>query len=48
MLTKPDIDWLKSEFLPELADAVEEKLRSKLDTLSKKLDILENKSPIAN
>lgn len=38
MLTKPDIDWLKDEFLPALADAVEKRLHTKLDDIGKKLD----------
>ncbi|MBI3577391.1 hypothetical protein HY086_05125 [Candidatus Gottesmanbacteria bacterium] len=37
-LTYPDIQWLKSEFLPALADEVEKRLRDKLDEISKKLD----------
>lgn len=38
MLTKVDIDWLKSEFLPNLAEAVEHRLKKKLDDISTKLD----------
>lgn len=38
LLTKPDIDWLKDEFLPNLADAVEKRLKKKLDDISTKLD----------
>lgn len=38
MLTKADIDWLKAEFLPGLADAVEKRLGSKLDAVNTKLD----------
>ncbi|MBI3577272.1 hypothetical protein HY086_04505 [Candidatus Gottesmanbacteria bacterium] len=32
-LTKPDIDWLKNEFLPDLAKAVEQRLKDKLDKI---------------
>ena len=38
MLTKADIDWLKSEFLPDLAEAVERRLKNKLDDIGTKLD----------
>lgn len=38
MLTKGDIDWLKVEFLPSLADAVKQKLSKQLDGISTKLD----------
>jgi len=38
MLTKVDIDWLKSELVPALADAVQKKLEKKLDDISTKLD----------
>ncbi len=38
MLTKPDVDWLKSEFLPELAEAVKKGLADKLDSIDTKLD----------
>lgn len=38
MLTKADIDWLKSEFLPDLAEAVEHRLKNKLDDIGTKLD----------
>lgn len=38
MLTKADIDWLKSEFVPALADAVQKRLEKKLNDLSTKLD----------
>ena len=38
MLTKADIDWLKSEFLPSLAKAVQDGLSKKLDNISTKLD----------
>ncbi|MDO8451299.1 MAG: hypothetical protein Q7S76_00335 [bacterium] len=40
MLTKVDIDWLKSEFLPSLADAVKDKLSGQLDSISTNLDKL--------
>jgi uncharacterized membrane protein YheB (UPF0754 family) len=39
MLTKADIDWLKSELVPALADAVQKKLEKKLDNISTKLAI---------
>ncbi len=32
-LSKSDIDWLKSEFLPDLAEAVEHRLKDKLDKI---------------
>lgn len=38
MLTKSDIDWLKSDLVPTLADAVQKKLEKKLDDISTKLD----------
>lgn len=38
MLTKVDIDWLKSELVPALADAVQKKLEKKLNDISTKLD----------
>ena len=38
MLTKADIDWLTSELVPALADAVQKKLERKLDDISTKLD----------
>lgn len=38
MLTKADIDWLKSELVPALADAVQKKLEKKLDDINTKLD----------
>lgn len=38
MLTKTDIDWLKSEFVPTLVDAVQKKLEKKLNDISTKLD----------
>jgi hypothetical protein len=38
MLTKVDIDWIKSELVPTLADAVQKKLEKKLDDISTKLD----------
>jgi len=38
MLTKADIDWLKSELVPALADAVQKKIEKKLDDISMKLD----------
>ena len=38
MLTKADIDWLKSEFIPALAGAVQKGLEKKLDDISTKLD----------
>lgn len=38
MLTKADIDWLKDEFLPSLAEAVENRLKKKLDDINTKLD----------
>jgi hypothetical protein len=38
MLTKADIDWLKSELVPALAEAVQKKLEKKLDEISTKLD----------
>lgn len=31
MLTKTDIDWLKSELVPALADEVQKRLEKKLD-----------------
>lgn len=40
MLTKADIEWLKEEFLPSLAEAVEKRLQSKLDTIKTTLDKL--------
>ena len=38
MLTKADIDGLKSELVPALADAVQKKIEKKLDEISTKLD----------
>ena len=38
MLTKVDIDWLKSEFVPALADAVQKRLERKLNDINTKLD----------
>lgn len=38
MLTKGDIDWLKSEFIPSVADAVQKRIEQKLDDVSTKLD----------
>lgn len=38
MLTKADIDWLKSELVPALADAVQRKLEKKLDGINTNLD----------
>lgn len=38
MLTKADIDWLKSELVPALADGVQKKLEKKLDSINTKLD----------
>lgn len=38
MLTKADIDWLKSEYLPDLAEAVKNALAEKLDNINTKLD----------
>jgi len=38
MLTKTDIDWLKSEFVPSLAEAVQKGLEKKLNDISTKLD----------
>ena len=38
MLTKADIDWLKSELVPALAAAVQKGLKKKLDDISTKLD----------
>jgi hypothetical protein len=37
MLTKGDIDWLKSEFIPSVTDSVKKALESKL-TIDTKLD----------
>ncbi len=37
-LTYTDIQWLKSEFLPNLADAVVDKLSKKLNNMTTKLD----------
>ena len=37
MLTKSDIDWLKSELIPATADAVQKKLAKKLDDIDTKL-----------
>lgn len=39
-LTRPDIDWLKSQFLPDLADAVEKRLKDKLDRIYTLVDKL--------
>ncbi len=38
MLTKTDIDWLKDEFLPVLAQEVKNKIKGDLDAISGKLD----------
>ncbi len=38
MITKADIDWLKSELVPALADAVQQRIEKKLDTINTKLD----------
>ena len=38
MLTKADIDGLKSELVPALADAVQKKIEKKLDEISTKID----------
>lgn len=38
MLTKSDIDWLKDEYLRSLADEIEKRLGTKLNTVSTKLD----------
>jgi len=38
MLTKTDIDWLESQYLPKLADKIKEALSDKLDPISTKLD----------
>lgn len=38
MLTKADIDWLKSEFIPAVSTAVRKGLEKKLDDISTKLD----------
>ena len=38
MLTKTDIDWLESSFLPKLADKVKHDLKESLDSMSIKLD----------
>ncbi len=38
MLTKPDIDWLKSELVPALIDGVRKSLEKKLDDINTKLD----------
>ncbi len=38
MLTKADIDWLKSEFVPAVSNAVQKGLAKKLDSISTKLD----------
>lgn len=39
-LTYPDIQWLKVEFLPSLAEEVEKRLRKKLDHIATTLDTL--------
>ena len=38
MLTKLDIDWLKSEFMPDLVIEVKKALSEKLDAIDTKLD----------
>lgn len=38
MLTKSDIDWLKSEFMPDLVTGVKKALSEKLDAIDTKLD----------
>ena len=38
MLTKADIDWLKSEFLRDLIEIVKKELGSKIDAMNTKLD----------
>lgn len=38
MLTKSDIDWLKSEFMPDLVTEVKKALSEKLDAIDTKLD----------
>ena len=38
MLTKSDIDWLKSEFMPDLVIEVKKALSEKLDAIDTKLD----------
>lgn len=38
MLTKSDIEWLKSEFLPALAEAVKKDLLVKMENIDIKLD----------
>ncbi len=38
MLTKGDIDWLKSEFIPSVTDSVKKALESKLNAIDTKLD----------
>ena len=38
MLTKSDIDWLKSEFMPDLVTQVKKALSEKLDAIDTKLD----------
>lgn len=40
MLTQTDINWLKSEFLPALAEEVKNKLKDQLNRLDIKLDKL--------
>jgi len=39
MLTKADIDWLKSELVPAVADEVQKRIEKKLDDVSTKLDM---------
>jgi len=38
MLTKGDINWLKSEFIPEVIQEVKKEFSSKIDTMNTKLD----------
>jgi len=38
MLTKRDIDWLKSELIPALSDRVKKDLSDRLDWISSMLD----------
>jgi hypothetical protein len=39
MLTKTDIDWLKTEFVPTVADAVQKGLEKKIDNIEKHLHL---------
>lgn len=41
MLTKTDIDWLKSEFVPTLADAVQKGSEKKLEDLEERVATIE-------